>query len=254
MGVNHMDPDGYERLFHLLERITPKIIATELSDEPEEKIRRKPFNEKETDSYFKKLGLKLDDVQKITVMEVENNMGSISGYEMRAIKDYIKKHPGCKLKHIDEYSICKKALKGREAMLDADTSVLLKDPEQSKIYLELLSQGTSAYMNNLRMGVLESYIGAEKEAEKATGIFNILSDPDVFEVFEKKLSPKGAESFRQTYNTKRDEIMSSRIRKLHEKSSGRIAVITGAKHSYIIGSKLKDLDPKILLLPDYNSL
>mgnify|MGYP001567126181 CR=1 FL=1 len=255
IGTVHTDLDGKERLDALLGRLAPAIVALEFHKDREnlESLRKSPEEEqKEFDEMIEESGLSLNPRQRAALLESGYRISDASGYEYKSSRDYTQRNPGSRLEYIDISVFAngkEEFAKGYSDAGKANFKHIAQTPELAKPLLETLDRGIDAYLENFRRGIQQIY----RNAEEIALLFEILQDPKEFERMKQEMPPHVVQALEQIYNPRRDEAMGARVRELYDGKS-RLVAIVGLGHLEALNLKVRDLEPRVMTLAEYDSV
>jgi len=257
IGTVHIDLKGPARLEGLLKHIAPDIVALEFHKDRESLIEQRKRaspeeEEKEADEIFKEVGLSLTLAQKQVMLECGRDLNSVIGYEFSVSRNYINSNPKSRLEYID-ISVFENGVQefkeGSIAAMKGILAEIAQEPELREQFLEMLSKGKDAFLQQSMEGVDMLYKNAEISEELAES----MRDPKIFEAMKEQLPSNAIQTLKQIYNPRRDEAMANRVNELYNTGSHRLVAIAGLMHIPGLKSRLLDLDPTTMTLADYDS-
>lgn len=257
IGISHIDLKGPERLEGLLKRLSPDIVALEFHKDREALIKQRKSvspeaEEKETDEILKDVGLSLTPEQRRVMLEGGRDISLVMGYEFNVSKAYTDANPKSRLEYIDISIFENGVQEFKEGYIAAMKGMLAgtaQEPELRENFLEMLSKGKEAFLQQSMEGVNMLYQNAEMMEELA----ELMRDPETFEVMKEQMPANAVQTLEQIYNPGRDEDMANRINELYNGGSHRLVAVTGLMHTPGLKSRILDLDPTIMTLADYDT-
>jgi pheromone shutdown protein TraB len=255
VGTVHIDLDGKTRLDTLLDRLSPSIIALEFHKERESSylFRKSPEEERRIiNACLDKTGLNLTSLQRNTLIESGEIISKAMGYEFTSSKDYLVRKPSSKLEYIDlslfEGNSEKFAENFHETLI-SELKHQMKNPEALQILLGSLDKGIASYMTGVREGVKQTYDNINEMEE----VCKLMGDPESIKILREVLPPSSVEHLIKIYNPQRDKVMGEKIRKLYSPTDKLVAIV-GLAHLTPLKATLKDLNPKVITLAEYDSI
>jgi pheromone shutdown protein TraB len=255
VGTVHTDLDGRERLGTLFDKLSPSIVALEFHKERENiRLQRKSIEEmeKEMERALDDSKLDLSSEQRAVLMESGNLMNKTMGYEFKASKDYTENNPNSRLEYIDS-SIFKN---GPEKFLEGYNEMMVKTFQQiaensmiKEMLLESLDRGLHNYVEDLRTGTQQTYQSVEEMAE----FIEMLRSPEALEEARRTMPPQAVQALEQMINPERDKAMGTKVRELYD-GTGKVVAVVGMAHLHGLESEIRDLNPRIITLAEYNSI
>jgi len=255
VGTVHIDLDGRERLDTLLDRLSPSVVALEFHKDRENlsALRKSPEEElKEIDTIIDESGLNLNPRQRATLIESGHRINNVIGYEFKSSRDYVAKNKDLRLEYIDISVFAngkEEFAKGYVEAMKETFKQIVREPELVKPMLERLDSGIDVYLKHLRGSVQQMYQNAEAMAE----LFEMSRDQETLEMMKEIMPPQAIQALEQVYNPARDKAMINRVRELYYRKSRLVAVV-GLGHLQELKRKVKDLEPKVMTLAEYNSV
>ena len=254
VGTVHVDLDGRKRLDIILDKLSPSIIALEFHKD-EEDLGAWTRTPKETQRIANEIidesCLNLSPEQRATFIECMNRMNDVSVYEFKSSRNYTQKNSGSRLEYIDIPTTLEGGEKEFvEVCLEAakeNFKQRMKIPEAVQSLIKILDGGIDNYLSHVREDIQRTYQDAEERGKE----YERMKDPEIFKRRTKHMSPKAIKALEQVYNSKRDETMRRKIRKLYDGKSKLIAIV-GLSHLRGLAENLKDLEPRAMTLADYN--
>jgi len=255
VGTVHIDLDGRERLDTLLEKLSPSDVALEFHKDREGmQLLGKSSEEvqKELNELIDESGLELNPRQRATLLESGPRISNVMGYEFKSSRDYTQRNPASRLEYIDlsvftngKEEFAKGYLEAMKEMFNQ----LAGEPELSQPLLKRLDCGIDTYLEHLREEIQLAYQNVEAIGE----LFEMMKDPEAFEMMKEIMPPQAVQALEQTYNPKRDEAMGTKIRGLYDGNSRLVAVV-GLGHLAGLKTILEDLEPRVMTLAEYESI
>lgn len=256
IGTIHTDLEGPRRLEGILKRISPDIIALELSKDAEDLVELKnkmtsEEEERKTEEVLSNYGINLTRRQRETLLEGGRAMGSVTSYEFHVSRKYAQENPKTRLEYVD-ISLFEN---GKQEFIDGYVTAMkgivdeaVKDKKTRKGFLKLLKKGKDNYLKQSQEYVDSTY--SNREAIEQVG--KLMRDPEVFEGFKAGLPMNAVQALEQIYSPKRDEFMAGKIRELYNNGENSVASVTGLYHLPGLISRLGDLQPISMTLLDWD--
>ena len=255
VGTVHIDLDGKERLDTLLDRLSPSVVALEFHKDREDmqSLRKSPEEEqRQINEMIDDSGLDLNPRQRATLIESGHRINDVMGYEFKSSRDYAQRNPASRLEYIDISLFAngkEEFAKGYVEAMKGAFKQIVKVPELAKPLLERLDCGIETYLGHLRGDVQQIYQNAEAMAE----LFEMIRDPEAFEMMKGVMPPQAVQALEQVYNPQRDEAMAGRVRGLYS-GNGKLVAVVGLGHIAGLKTKLEDLEPRVMTLAEYDSV
>jgi len=255
VGTLHNDLNGKERLDTLLDRLAPFVIALEFHKDREElgsSQKSQEEEQRELTTLLDESGLNLNPGQRATLIESGQRVSSAMGYEFKSSRAYTTRNANSRLEYIDISLFANGREEFSKGLIESMSGVfkqIAADPKLAKQVLERLNGGVDAHLQYLRGDTQQIYQNAEAIAE----LFEMIRDPENFEMMKKTMSPQAIQALEQVYNPARDEAMKNRVRELYD-GKNRLVAIVGLAHLQGLKTKLKDLKPRVMTLAEYDSV
>lgn len=264
VGVSHVDPSGPYRLNEILRKVNPQKIGVELSEErvPEtrEEERKKLFEkrlEQKIKSY-EKYGITLNQKQMTVLREHQDFVFNTSLFEYYTPMQYAKENANVQVELID-LSLNRNGVEDYKAALEMFSKLNTGKFEDNP---EILKQ----YLRRSLLKSLESVDDLVENAKIASevGYDNYHAFGDLIHMQKEFIENKYSEIkdvkgkiggayklYMNIFDPKRDTNMANKIRALHSDGSKVLAVV-GAFHLIGLQEHLKDLNPNIFTLNQYD--
>ncbi|MBI5065623.1 hypothetical protein HZA97_05285 [Candidatus Woesearchaeota archaeon] len=247
IGTVHLDLDGQERLENLLERVRPSIVAVEISEKRVNRFRKSKRNYKkeaqEQMDFIRSLNLGFTEQHLAVLKELTEQDLKIQGFEYFAPEVYASKNPDVKIVCIDTL------------IQDVEKEELFKIIEQNFEKVMSVPKLRKKLLNQLELGTNYGIEKRRKDTTKwyqASGIASLSYDVLLKQNHHSFTAQERLNKL--IYNPERDNDMEERIRQLHSQNpEGNIAAVVGEAHLYPLGRRLKDLDPTIMTLAEWDS-
>ncbi len=247
IGTVHVDLDGQERLENLLEQLKPDVVAVEISEKRVDKLRafRKNYKKEaqEQIDFIRNLNLGFTEQHLAVLKEVSEQDAKIGGFEYFAPEAYASKHLDTKIILIDT------------VIQDIEKEMLLKVLEETLKEVMSVPSSRKKFLNQLELGtdhVLEQRRKKTKKWYQASGLASLIYDM-MLKQHHYSFSAQG--KFKKIiYNPERDPVMEGHVRQAYSQNpESNIAIVVGGVHLYPFSRRLKDLNPEIMTLAEWNS-
>lgn len=260
IGTYHLDPDGYERLLTILQKIAPKKILFEAPQGFEEKLLDElmyaAYNLPEEEIKKKMRTMVLSGFREfqpdMPVEVIENIVESqylqmkIAGFEWRACRIY-QKNSSCPIICIDfnEYS---SGLETVIEMVKEKVEIgmdLLKDREKFHRCIETFKQKRGAKREASE--IIKEYRELAEQAYRSPPV----TESELQELLceaRASVHPQSVKIFQRVMDKRRDQFMA---RELQTHRESPLAFVGGIDHTYVLGELLKECNPQRVLLSDY---
>lgn len=247
IGTVHIDLDGQERLEKLLEQLKPDVVAVEISEKRVDKLRafRKNYEEEaqEQIDFIRNLNLGFTEQHLAVLKEVSEQDAKIGGFEYFAPEAYASKHPDTKIILIDT------------VFQDIEKEILLKVLEENLKRVMSVPSSRKKFLNQLELGANYLIDKRRKDVKnwyQASGLASLTYDM-LLKQNHHSFSAQGKLN-KRIYNPERDPVMEEHVRKAYSQNpESSIATVVGEAHLYPFSRRLKDLNPEIMTLAEWDS-
>ncbi len=250
VGTIHTDLYGESRLNRAIDKLSPTILALELSPEGASRF-EKEMDCTKLDNQIDGLNLELTPKQKETYLEVSKKCSAAIGFEYRAIKSHARVHPEVQVEYIDlplANGDWNNADAARMVFKMEAQKLLTEEPGVAEGIKSVLDMGVEEYVARVQAEVEESY-PRWRLYERLTPL---VQKPGLLDKLYQILPGDSVDEIKRVLNPERDEHMAKRIRELS--AQGTIIAVVGLAHLSILEKKLKDLNPKAIPLSQYSLL
>src|SRR3989344_4978837 len=253
VGTVHFDLDGPNRLYTLLERLSPSVIALEFNKDRENSTLSDDVRQKQKRSMEEAVsGLGLNSTQKVTLLESGRIISEAMTFELNSSRRYVEKNKKTRLEYIDLSVFAngeKEFIDGYLESFKLEMKKIASDSDSSKMVGEKLDAGLDSYLNGIRENVQQIYEMAGVLGE----IFDEVREPETLELIKSSMPNESFKAIEQMFNPERDNFMGDRIRDLYN-GKNRLVAVVGLGHLSRIKRRIDDLKPRIMTLAEYDSV
>ncbi|MBN2052035.1 hypothetical protein JW756_00865 [Candidatus Woesearchaeota archaeon] len=265
IGTNHKDINGPKRLESILNKLSPNIVAVEISPE-------RIDASKETEQSILSEGIDLIGVTREKIYEafpfldeeqkekmlILSLKAMVEGYEACVSEEYAQSNPQARMVCIDiafKMGDRQKFIEGfYEPHLTSTQNLVDKtqtDEEAQNELKKFLSQDIETLLEIASKGIDEQYSKAQEEGEE----YKRLKDSQALELEIQHLSEARKEVRRKIHDKARDETMAEKITQLYsEKDCECLVAVVGLAHLYPLKEKIEELSPILMTLADYDKI